>query len=118
MKSTSSIWIARGVSSTRGGATHRFTPSLWACLRMRARSIGRPFNCCLLAFEKINMRLVLLLTYDPHRFRDIGYQHIPYFNCPNSPKCRGCVKGRFTDGEKWLFKEDCRPNWFKFVGTG
>ena len=52
----------------------------------------------------------------PHRFRDIGYQHIPYFNCPNSPKCSGCVAGRFTDGDKVLFKEDCRPNWFKFVG--
>ncbi|KAG9234970.1 glycosyltransferase family 15 protein [Amylocarpus encephaloides] len=53
-----------------------------------------------------------------HWFRDIGYQHIPYFNCPNSPKCRGCVAGRFTDGEAWLMKEDCRPNWFKYVGMG
>ncbi|MCJ1233174.1 hypothetical protein MMC14_001129 [Varicellaria rhodocarpa] len=53
-----------------------------------------------------------------HWFRDIGYQHIPYFNCPNSPKCTGCQKGRFTDGEKFLYKEDCRPNWFKFVGMG
>ena len=52
------------------------------------------------------------------RFRDIGYQHIPYFNCPNSPKCSGCKTGRFTDGEKFLYKEDCRPNWFKYVGTG
>ena len=50
------------------------------------------------------------------RFRDIGYQHIPYFNCPNSPKCSGCAKGKFTDGEKFLYKEDCRPNWFKYVG--
>ncbi|KAI9864704.1 MAG: hypothetical protein M1824_004611 [Vezdaea acicularis] len=53
-----------------------------------------------------------------HWFRDIGYQHIPYFNCPNSPKCRGCVTGRFTDGEAFLLKEDCRPNWFKYVGLG
>lgn len=52
------------------------------------------------------------------RFRDVGYQHIPYFNCPNSPKCKGCVTGRFTDGDKFLFKEDCRPNWFKYVGMG
>ncbi|RWA09971.1 hypothetical protein EKO27_g5142 [Xylaria grammica] len=50
-----------------------------------------------------------------HWFRDIGYQHIPFFNCPNSPKCRGCVAGRLTDGEKWLNKEDCRPNWFKYA---
>lgn len=51
------------------------------------------------------------------RFKDIGYQHIPFFNCPNSPKCKGCVKGRFTDGEAWLNREDCRPNWFKYVGN-
>ncbi|KAI4261059.1 MAG: hypothetical protein L6R35_007417, partial [Caloplaca aegaea] len=51
-------------------------------------------------------------------FRDIGYQHIPYFNCPNSPKCQGCKKGLFTDGADFLFKEDCRPNWFKYVGMG
>ncbi|KAI4672128.1 uncharacterized protein J4E78_000628 [Alternaria triticimaculans] len=51
-----------------------------------------------------------------HWFRDIGYQHIPFFNCPNSPKCSGCVTGQFTDGEKWLNREDCRPLWFKYVG--
>ncbi|KAF7559053.1 hypothetical protein G7046_g5105 [Stylonectria norvegica] len=53
-----------------------------------------------------------------HWFRDIGYQHIPFFNCPNSPKCKGCVTGRLTDGEAWLHREDCRPNWFKYVGMG
>ncbi|KAL2157602.1 hypothetical protein VTH06DRAFT_5981 [Thermothelomyces fergusii] len=53
-----------------------------------------------------------------HWFRDIGYQHIPFFNCPNSPKCRGCVTGRLTDGEAWLHDEDCRPLWFKYVGMG
>ncbi|KAK3904294.1 glycosyltransferase [Staphylotrichum tortipilum] len=53
-----------------------------------------------------------------HWFRDIGYQHIPFFNCPNSPKCKGCVTGRLTDGESFLYKEDCRPNWFKFAGMG
>lgn len=53
-----------------------------------------------------------------HRFRDIGYQHIPFFNCPNSPKCKGCVTGRLTDGEPFLHREDCRPNWFKYVGMG
>ena len=52
-----------------------------------------------------------------HWFKDIGYQHIPFFNCPNSPKCSGCVTGRLTDGEKWLNKEDCRPNWFAEVGN-
>ena len=53
-----------------------------------------------------------------HWFRDIGYQHIPYFNCPNSNKCKGCQKGLFTDGEKFLFKEDCRRNWFGVAGIG
>jgi mannosyltransferase len=53
-----------------------------------------------------------------HWFRDIGYQHIPFFNCPNSPKCKGCVTGRLTDGEPWLHGEDCRPNWFKYAGMG
>lgn len=51
-----------------------------------------------------------------HWFRDIGYQHVPFFNCPNNPKCGGCVTGRFTDGEAWLNREDCRPVWFKHVG--
>lgn len=50
-----------------------------------------------------------------HWFRDIGYQHIPFFNCPNNPKCSGCVTGRFTDGEAWLNQEDCRPLWFKYA---
>jgi mannosyltransferase len=53
-----------------------------------------------------------------HWFRDIGYQHIPFFNCPNSRKCSGCETALLTDGEPFLKKEDCRPNWFKFVGTG
>lgn len=55
-----------------------------------------------------------------HWFRDIGYQHIPYFNCPNRPagKCKGCMPGRFTDGDKGLYKEDCRPSWFSYVGLG
>ncbi|KFA48114.1 hypothetical protein S40293_09296 [Stachybotrys chartarum IBT 40293] len=53
-----------------------------------------------------------------HWFRDIGYQHIPFFNCPNSPKCKGCVTGRLTDGEAWLHREDCRPTWFKYAGMG
>jgi mannosyltransferase len=63
--------------------------------------------------------IALGLFEDKHRihwFRDIGYQHIPFFNCPNSPKCKGCVTGRFAEGESWLNREDCRPNWFKYVG--
>ncbi len=52
-----------------------------------------------------------------HWFRDIGYQHYPYFNCPNSAKCRGCRPGLFTY-LPWLSQNDCRANWFKFIGTG
>lgn len=52
-----------------------------------------------------------------HWFKDIGYQHIPFFNCPNSKKCHGCTTGRFTDGEQWLNRDDCRPLWFKYVGN-
>ncbi|KAJ2894320.1 glycolipid 2-alpha-mannosyltransferase [Zalerion maritima] len=50
-----------------------------------------------------------------HWFRDIGYQHIPFFNCPKRGKCKGCVAGRFTDGESWLNDNDCRPLWFKYA---
>ncbi|KAJ5319008.1 hypothetical protein N7541_006628 [Penicillium brevicompactum] len=52
-----------------------------------------------------------------HWFRDIGYNHIPYLNCPNSPKCSGCKAGQFYQGADFLSKEDCRPTYFKYVGT-
>lgn len=53
-----------------------------------------------------------------HWFRDIGYQHVPFFNCPNNGKCKGCEAGRFTDGEDWLNTQDCRNVWFKHAGMG
>ncbi|KAL9052433.1 MAG: hypothetical protein Q9162_005402 [Coniocarpon cinnabarinum] len=55
-----------------------------------------------------------------HWFRDIGYNHIPYINCPNRPqgKCKGCETAKFTDGAKFLYKEDCRPSWFHHMGFG
>lgn len=53
-----------------------------------------------------------------HWFKDIGYRHIPFFNCPNSPKCKGCQAGKFFDGADFLKKEDCRPSWFSHVGKG
>ncbi len=52
-----------------------------------------------------------------HWFRDIGYQHVPYFNCPNSPKCEKCVPGRFFEGSG-LEHEDCRSIWFREAGMG
>jgi len=50
-----------------------------------------------------------------HWFRDIGYKHYPYFNCPDFPKCKGCRPGLFTL-LPWLNQKDCRANWFKFIG--
>lgn len=52
-----------------------------------------------------------------HWFKDIGYRHIPFFNCPNSPKCSRCTPGKFFEGSDFLIKEDCRPVWFKHVGN-
>ena len=52
-----------------------------------------------------------------HWFKDIGYRHIPFFNCPNSPKCKKCTAGKFFDGADFLKKEDCRPSWFQHVGN-
>lgn len=52
-----------------------------------------------------------------HFFKDIGYNHIPYYNCHSSPKCSGCVPGRFAD-VKDLFKENCLREWFKVAGAG
>jgi len=55
-----------------------------------------------------------------HWFRDIGYQHIPFFNCPRRPvgKCKGCRTGILTDGEPWLYRDDCRPSWLEHIGFG
>jgi len=52
-----------------------------------------------------------------HWFKDIGYRHIPFINCPNSPKCSKCEAGKFFEGEDFLKHEDCRANWFKYVGN-
>ncbi|KAI5799230.1 glycosyltransferase family 15 protein [Peziza echinospora] len=53
-----------------------------------------------------------------HWFADIGYRHVPYWNCPNDPgRCDTgvCVPGRFTDG-RGIEGEDCRANWFWWGG--
>lgn len=47
-----------------------------------------------------------------HWFRDIGYEHNPYFNCPNSDKCKGCRTARF--GWKHLENQNCMGNWIKY----
>lgn len=48
-----------------------------------------------------------------HWFKDIGYQHHPYLNCPKSAKCQGCSPGLFTpyqDNED----QNCMANWIKY----
>ncbi|KAA8916640.1 hypothetical protein TRICI_001266 [Trichomonascus ciferrii] len=50
-----------------------------------------------------------------HWFRDIGYHHAPYFNCPRSDKCRGCVPGKFSGPS--LGQENCLQEWLKVAGT-
>lgn len=51
-----------------------------------------------------------------HWFKDIGYQHIPYFNCPNSKKCKGCIPGLHSDGTG-LSPENCMSNWLKYTNN-
>lgn len=63
----------------------------------------------------------------------LGYNHIPYFNCPASTKCRGCDAGKFFGISIFEFEtdiliiegtglgpENCKPLWDKVVrqGTG
>ncbi|KAH8703557.1 glycolipid 2-alpha-mannosyltransferase-domain-containing protein [Talaromyces proteolyticus] len=46
-----------------------------------------------------------------HWFRDVGYEHPPYINCPSSPNCQNCQPNIFT--HDWVLQEDCRLTWFK-----
>lgn len=52
-----------------------------------------------------------------HFFKDIGYNHIPFFNCHKSPKCSGCRPGIVAEISV-LEKEVCFNEWFKVAGTG
>jgi mannosyltransferase len=52
-----------------------------------------------------------------HWFRDIGYEHMPYYNCPVSDKCRKrCKKGAFSNF-KQLNNQNCQPTWIKYEMT-
>ncbi|KAL1963408.1 hypothetical protein VTN77DRAFT_8424 [Rasamsonia byssochlamydoides] len=50
-----------------------------------------------------------------HWFRDIGYQHSVFSNCPDTPNCHGCRANKLAPITLWLNKEDCRVNWFRQV---
>ncbi|KIW15845.1 hypothetical protein PV08_05895 [Exophiala spinifera] len=43
-----------------------------------------------------------------HWFRDIGYRHTVYTNCPASDRCQGCQANKFAPVAFWLNGEDCR----------
>ncbi|CRG91305.1 mannosyltransferase [Talaromyces islandicus] len=48
-----------------------------------------------------------------HWFRDVGYEHPPYVNCPDLPNCQNCQPNTFT--HSWVLQEDCRVAWFRQV---
>ncbi|CAI4055783.1 hypothetical protein SKDZ_02G3050 [Saccharomyces kudriavzevii ZP591] len=58
-----------------------------------------------------------------HWFRDIGYHHVPYANCPTCPddsdRCNGtCIPGKFSDFEnKTMYKQNCQATWIKHSMT-
>lgn len=52
-----------------------------------------------------------------HWFRDIGYEHFPYLNCPNSDKCGNrCKKGMFSKFDN-LNNQNCLANYIKYEMT-
>ncbi|ODV94383.1 hypothetical protein PACTADRAFT_44903 [Pachysolen tannophilus NRRL Y-2460] len=64
-----------------------------------------------------------------HWFRDIGYEHYPYYNCPNSDKCNTrepgpksgklggpvCEVGKFSFPH--LYDQNCVSNWVRYEMT-
>lgn len=51
---------------------------------------------------------------DIHWFRDLGYEHDPYYNCPNNPKTSRCTAGKFSRW-KHLDDQNCMANWFQLL---
>lgn len=52
-----------------------------------------------------------------HWFRDIGYEHFPYFNCPVSDRCHGkCKAGKFSTFPN-LDDQNCQPTWAQYEMT-
>ncbi|CCE79191.1 Piso0_001239 [Millerozyma farinosa CBS 7064] len=49
---------------------------------------------------------------DIHWFRDIGYVHTPYMNCPNRESA-SCDAGRFTPFDS-LLDQNCMTNWIDY----
>ena len=45
-----------------------------------------------------------------HFFKDIGYDHDPYTNCPNTETTQMCEIGKFSRWEH-LYDQNCLMNW-------
>lgn len=52
-----------------------------------------------------------------HWFRDIGYFHFPYFNCPNADNTVGCNVDQF-DSDRVLSNQNCMGTWIEFEMNG
>lgn len=50
---------------------------------------------------------------DIHWFRDIGYYHSPYTNCPNSVNTKGCKLGKFDDSGHNM-DQNCMATWIQY----
>ncbi|OBA17980.1 glycosyl transferase [Metschnikowia bicuspidata var. bicuspidata NRRL YB-4993] len=48
-----------------------------------------------------------------HWFRDIGYYHMPYTNCPNNENTKGCTTGKFDDSGHNL-DQNCMATWIEY----
>ncbi|KAM9909929.1 hypothetical protein OXX69_004978 [Metschnikowia pulcherrima] len=48
-----------------------------------------------------------------HWFRDIGYYHMPYTNCPNNDNTKGCNRGKFDDSGHNL-DQNCMATWIDY----
>ncbi|CAK9438493.1 uncharacterized protein LODBEIA_P27170 [Lodderomyces beijingensis] len=48
-----------------------------------------------------------------HWFRDLGYNHDPYYNCARTPFTRSCNVGKFTRWEH-LNDQNCLMNWLEY----
>ena len=65
----------------RDGETLLCTALPWDCLKTNTESIG----------FMISVKRQYLTVWA----NGVGYNHIPYLNCPASDKCRGCDAGKF-----------------------
>lgn len=48
-----------------------------------------------------------------HWFRDIGYYHLPYTNCPNNERTTGCRPGKFDDSGHNM-DQNCMATWIDY----